>query len=128
MEADVIIVGGGLAGSEAAWQVARRGLRARLHEMRPAASTAAHRSDRLGELVCSNSFKSDLPGTAPHLLKQELRDRLAQSYADVVIVPLRLRDATYYRVQLGTFSDRAAAEEQARHIVRAGYPVVIMEK
>ncbi len=73
MTPDVVIIGGGLAGSEAAWQVARRGLRVRLYEMRPAASTAAHKTDRLGELVCSNSFKSDLPASAPHLLKQELR-------------------------------------------------------
>ena len=58
----------------------------------------------------------------------ELRDRLAQSYSDVIITPLQLRDATYYRVQLGTFSDRAAAEEQARHIAQAGYPVIVMEK
>jgi peptidoglycan lytic transglycosylase len=59
---------------------------------------------------------------------QELRDRLAQSYSDVIIAPLHVRDATYYRVQLGTFSDRAAAEEQARHIAQAGYPVIVMEK
>ena len=59
---------------------------------------------------------------------QELRDRLAQSYSDVIIAPLQLKDATYYRVQLGTFSDRAAAEEQARHIAQAGYPVIVMEK
>jgi rare lipoprotein A len=59
---------------------------------------------------------------------QELRNRLAQSYSNVVIAPLRVNDTTYYRVQLGTFSDRAAAEEQARHITQAGYPVIIMEK
>jgi rare lipoprotein A len=59
---------------------------------------------------------------------QELRDRLAQSYSDVVIAPLHVKEATYYRVQLGTFSNRAAAEEQARHIAQAGYPVIIMEK
>jgi len=58
---------------EAAWQIARRGLAVRLYEMRPEASTPAHKTDQLGELVCSNSLKSDLPGTAPHLLKQELR-------------------------------------------------------
>src|SRR5712692_3176687 len=67
------IIGGGLAGSEAAWQAARAGHRAVLHEMRPHTPTAAHRSDRLAELVCSNSLKSDQPGTAPWLLKQELR-------------------------------------------------------
>src|SRR5712692_2013473 len=67
------IIGGGLAGSEAAWQVARAGHRVVLREMRPRTPTAAHRSDRLAELVCSNSLKSDQPGTAPWLLKEELR-------------------------------------------------------
>ena len=58
----------------------------------------------------------------------QLRDRLAQSYSDVTVVPLRTNDATYYRVQIGTFSDRSAAEEQARRVARAGLPVIIMEK
>ena len=89
MGADVTIVGGGLAGSEAAWQIARRGLRVRLYEMRPASITPAHTTDQLGELVCSNSFKSDLPGTAPHLLKEELRrlGSLLIRIADEVKVP-----------------------------------------
>lgn len=69
----IAILGGGLAGSEAAWQIARRGLRATLYEMRPARSTAAHQTDRLAELVCSNSLKSELADTAPWLLKEELR-------------------------------------------------------
>jgi rare lipoprotein A len=59
---------------------------------------------------------------------QELRDRLAPSYPDIIIAPLQVRDATYYRVQIGTYSDRGAAEEQARHLAQAGYPVVVMEK
>src|SRR5215813_7046594 len=67
------IIGGGLAGSEAAWQIARRGLRAVLYEMRPQRSTAAHQTDRLAELVCSNSLKSEQESTAPWLLKEELR-------------------------------------------------------
>ncbi len=67
------IIGGGLAGPEAAWQAARRGLRVRLLEMRPHASTPAHRTSALGELVCSNSLKSEAPHSAPWLLKQELR-------------------------------------------------------
>src|SRR5690606_17258529 len=53
------IVGGGLAGSEAAWQIARRGIPAIIHEMRGLRVTDAHRTDKLGELVCSNSFRSD---------------------------------------------------------------------
>jgi methylenetetrahydrofolate--tRNA-(uracil-5-)-methyltransferase len=67
------IVGGGLAGSEAAWQAARRGLRVRLFEMRPNRATGAHRTGGLAELVCSNSLKSDVADSAPRLLKDELR-------------------------------------------------------
>ncbi|HEV7860537.1 MAG TPA: methylenetetrahydrofolate--tRNA-(uracil(54)-C(5))-methyltransferase (FADH(2)-oxidizing) TrmFO [Pyrinomonadaceae bacterium] len=70
---EVTIIGGGLAGVEAAWQAARAGARVRLYEMRPVVSTPAHRSDKLAEIVCSNSLKSDEPGTAPYLLKEELR-------------------------------------------------------
>ena len=68
----VRIVGGGLAGSEAALQCARFGVPVTLHEMRPAAATPAHRTDRLGELVCSNSFKSTDVENAHGLLKAEL--------------------------------------------------------
>ncbi|MFH1279513.1 MAG: methylenetetrahydrofolate--tRNA-(uracil(54)-C(5))-methyltransferase (FADH(2)-oxidizing) TrmFO [Candidatus Eisenbacteria bacterium] len=68
----VTVVGGGLAGSEAAWQLARRGLEVRLFEMRPAKSTEAHRTGNLAELVCSNSFKSERAPSAPALLKREL--------------------------------------------------------
>src|SRR5450759_1823735 len=67
------VIGGGLAGCEAAHQIARAGLRCILHEMRPSRSTAAHKTDRLGELVCSNSLKSESENTAPWLLKEELR-------------------------------------------------------
>lgn len=67
------IIGGGLAGSEAAWQIARRGLRATLYEMRPERRTPAHQTGRLAELVCSNSLKSEQESTAPWLLKEELR-------------------------------------------------------
>lgn len=67
------VIGGGLAGSEAAWQAARRGVKVRLFEMRPAHSTGAHRTGNLAELVCSNSLKSEEFGSAPRLLKDELR-------------------------------------------------------
>src|SRR5918911_255569 len=70
---DVVVIGGGFAGVEAAWQAAEEGARVRLYEMRPARQTPAHRTDRLAEIVCSNSLKSDEPGTAPYLLKEELR-------------------------------------------------------
>ena len=69
----VIVIGGGFAGVEAAWQAARAGAHVRLYEMRPVQQTPAHRTDKLGEIVCSNSLKSDEPGTAPYLLKEELR-------------------------------------------------------
>ena len=72
-EAQVTVIGGGLAGSEAAWQAAERGVKVRLYEMRPARPTPAHKSANLGEIVCSNSLKSDEPGSAPYLLKEELR-------------------------------------------------------
>ncbi len=67
------IIGAGLAGCEAAWQIAKRGVRVRLYEMRPRRSTPAHVTDRLGELVCSNSLGSTLPDRAPGILKAELR-------------------------------------------------------
>lgn len=70
----VTIVGGGLAGSEAAWQLARRGFRVVLHEMRPVRNTAAHRTDRLAELVCSNTFKSTEISNAHGALKAEMRE------------------------------------------------------
>ena len=59
---------------------------------------------------------------------QQLRDKLKSSYADVSVVPLQTKDVTYYRVQLGTFSNRNAAEERARQLSQAGFSVVIMEK
>ncbi|MGA3238091.1 MAG: methylenetetrahydrofolate--tRNA-(uracil(54)-C(5))-methyltransferase (FADH(2)-oxidizing) TrmFO [Bryobacteraceae bacterium] len=83
------IAGGGLAGTEAAWQIARRGLRVALWEMRPARRTPAHQTDRLAELVCSNSLKSELDSTAPWLLKEELRrlDSLLLTAAQKARVP-----------------------------------------
>jgi methylenetetrahydrofolate--tRNA-(uracil-5-)-methyltransferase len=69
----VHIVGGGLAGSEAAWQLAERGVDVVLHEMRPVRGTAAHKTERLGELVCSNTFKSTETSNAHGLLKAEMR-------------------------------------------------------
>ncbi len=67
------IIGGGLAGSEAAWQAAERGVKVILYEMRPHVNTTAHKSQYCAELVCSNSLGSNLPGSAPFLLKEELR-------------------------------------------------------
>ena len=72
MRSSVTIIGGGLAGTEAAWQVANRGFHVRLYEMRPHLQTGAHSTDRLAELVCSNSLGSSLPDRASGLLKKEL--------------------------------------------------------
>ncbi len=73
MENSINVIGGGLAGVEAAWQAAERGAKVRLYEMRPVMQTPAHRTDKLAEIVCSNSLKTDEQGSAPYLLKEELR-------------------------------------------------------
>ena len=70
---EIKIIGAGLAGSEAAWQCARRGFDVELYEMRPVRSTPAHQTGNFAELVCSNSLKSDSENTAPWLLKEEMR-------------------------------------------------------
>src|SRR5437016_10639611 len=69
----VKIIGAGLAGSECAWQLARRGVPVELHEMRPVRSTPVHQTAEFAELVCSNSLKSESENTAPWLLKEEMR-------------------------------------------------------
>jgi len=86
---EIFVIGGGLAGSEAAWQAARAGRRVTLCEMRPSRATPAHKTDRLAELVCSNSLKSNLPESAPGLLKEELRraGSLLLQVADRAAVP-----------------------------------------
>ena len=73
MPKPIRIIGAGLAGSEAAWQCARRGVPVQLFEMRPVRSTPAHQTANFAELVCSNSLKSDTENTAPWLLKEEMR-------------------------------------------------------
>ena len=89
-EPPIHIIGGGLAGCEAAWQAARGGARVILHEMRPLVSTPAHQSDALAELVCSNSFRSDdWAHNAVGLLHEEMRrlDSLIMACADVAKTP-----------------------------------------
>ena len=83
------IIGGGLAGSEAAWQAASRGVHVVLHEMRPVRPTAVHKTDRLAELVCSNSFRGDKLDNAVGLLKEEMRrlGSLIMRAADATRVP-----------------------------------------
>ena len=83
------VIGGGLAGVESAWQAANAGAFVRLFEMRPERQTPAHRTEDLAEIVCSNSLKSDEPGTAPYLLKEELRrgSSLVMEVASATRVP-----------------------------------------
>src|SRR5579859_1356938 len=85
----VIVAGGGLAGSEAAWQLAARRIRVTLFEARPVRPTPAHKTDRLAELVCSNSLKSNQRGAASWLVKEELRrgGSLLMQLADAASVP-----------------------------------------
>ncbi|MGH7699484.1 MAG: FAD-dependent oxidoreductase, partial [Gemmatimonadales bacterium] len=83
------VVGGGLAGCEAAWALAERGVRVTVREMRPVRRTAAHQTERLAELVCSNTFKSTELGNAHGLLKAEMRrlGSLVLAAADAARVP-----------------------------------------
>ena len=85
----ITIIGGGLAGSEAAYQIAKRGIRVKLYEMKPNKFTPAHSNQNLAEIVCSNSFKSNLHTNACGLLKEELRklDSLLIRIADETQVP-----------------------------------------
>src|SRR6266511_4378512 len=83
------VIGGGLAGSEAAWQAASSGVPVTLHEMRPIRATAVHKTDRLAELVCSNSFRGDKLDNAVGLLKEEMRllGSLVMRAAEEIRVP-----------------------------------------
>ena len=117
--APVVVIGGGLAGPEAAWQLARRGLEVELWEMRPHVSTPAHRTAGMAELVCSNSLKSESVHTAPWLLKQELRraGSLLLACADEAAVP----GGQALAVDRDRFSaavERALAAEPRIRIVR----------
>ena len=87
--ADIVVIGAGLAGSEAAWQAAQRGMRVLLYEMRPERTTPAHQTGEFAELVCSNSFGSNAPDRAMGLLKAELRrlGSLNIACADAVALP-----------------------------------------
>ena len=112
MTASATVVGGGLAGTEAAWALAERGVRVTLHEMRPVVPTPAHRTDRLAELVCSNSFKSTDTTNAHGLLKAELRalGSVLLPCADEARVP----GGTALAVDREVFS-RAAHEKVTAH-------------
>src|ERR671913_371362 len=102
------IIGGGLAGSEAAWQAASAGVPVVLHEMRPVRPTAVHKTDRLAELVCSNSFRGDKLDNAVGLLKEEMRrlGSLIMRAADAARVPAGAALA----VDRVVFSEHVSAE------------------
>ncbi len=104
MSARITVVGGGLAGCEATWQLARRGLEVDLFEMRPSCTTPAHRTDRLAELVCSNSLRGNALDQAAGLLKEEMRrlDSLIVGVADSVRVPA----GSALAVDRGLFAER----------------------
>ena len=114
-EAAIHIVGGGLAGCEAAWQAASRGVRVTLHEMRPVRPTAVHRSDRLAELVCSNSFRGDKLDNAVGVLKEEMR-RLGS-------LVMRCADATRVPAGAALAVDRDAFSAEVTAAV-AGHPLI----
>ena len=115
MSTPVTVIGGGLAGSEAAWQLAKRGIPVTLHEMKPEKMTPAHHSPLLGELVCSNSLRSDQLENAVGLLKEELR-RLDS---------LILRCADAHRVAAGgaLAVDRQGFAQAVTDAVR-GHPLI----
>ena len=85
----ITVIGGGLAGSEAAYQIAKRGIKVKLYEMKPVKFSEAHSNENLAEIVCSNSFKSNLLTNACGLLKEELRrlNSLLIKIADETSVP-----------------------------------------
>jgi methylenetetrahydrofolate--tRNA-(uracil-5-)-methyltransferase len=111
MSPPVRIVGGGLAGSEAAWQLARRGVEVELHEMRPTRPTPVHQTANLAELVCSNSLRGNALDQAAGLLKEEMRrlDSLIIRVADEVRVPA----GSALAVDRGLFAERVTAAVSA---------------
>jgi methylenetetrahydrofolate--tRNA-(uracil-5-)-methyltransferase len=122
---EIIVIGGGLAGVEAAWQAAESGARVQLYEMRPVKQTPAHRTDKLAEIVCSNSLKSDEPGTASYLLKEELRraNSLVMQAAKATRVPAgaalavdREQFADYITERIATHPNVEIVREEATTI------------
>lgn len=121
----VTVIGGGLAGCEAAWQVARRGTRVRLFEMRPQVPTAAHKTDALAELVCSNSLKSEELSNAHGLLKEEMRrlGSLVLEMAEAARVPAGAALAVD-RLAFAQGVSRAIEAEPLIEVVRTEVPEI----
>jgi methylenetetrahydrofolate--tRNA-(uracil-5-)-methyltransferase len=112
MDSPVTIIGGGLAGCEAAWQIARRGGRVRLYEMRPVRTTPAHSTEKMAELVCSNSFRSDQRSNAVGLLHEEMRrmGSLILEVADTHRVPAGKALAVDRSLFAGGITERIESE------------------
>jgi methylenetetrahydrofolate--tRNA-(uracil-5-)-methyltransferase len=115
----ISIIGGGLAGSEAAWQASRRGAAVRLYEMKPRKFSPAHSSPLLGELVCSNSLRADSRESAVGLLKEEMRrlDSLIMAAAEATRVPAG-RALAVNREAFAAFISQALKQEPLVEIVR----------
>src|SRR5437016_3639651 len=125
----IIVIGGGLAGVEAAWQAAETGTQVQLYEMRPVVNTPAHRTDKLAEIVCSNSLKSDEPGSAPYLLKEELRRgrSLVMEVAEATRVPAgaalsvdRIKFAEMITERIERHPNIEIVREEVREILAVG--------
>ncbi|HKN83627.1 MAG TPA: methylenetetrahydrofolate--tRNA-(uracil(54)-C(5))-methyltransferase (FADH(2)-oxidizing) TrmFO [Pyrinomonadaceae bacterium] len=130
MKTDFInIIGGGLAGVEAAWQAALLGVQVNLYEMRPEKQTPAHRTDKLAEIVCSNSLKSDEPGTASYLLKEELRqgDSLVLAVAAETRVPAGAALAVD-REKFAELITRRIQSEPRIHLIREEVTTIPADK
>jgi len=122
---ELIVIGGGLAGSEAAWQAAQRGLGVKLYEMRPTLETGAHRSENLAELVCSNSLGSNLPDRASGVLKAELRrlGSLLLEIAEATALPAGTALAVDRDLFAAKVTERIATHPKIE-LIREEYPEI----
>ncbi|BCO08191.1 hypothetical protein GF1_05670 [Desulfolithobacter dissulfuricans] len=116
---EITVVGGGLAGCEAAWQAARQGVRVTLFEMKPHRFSPAHESEFLGELVCSNSLRSNAPDSAVGLLKEEMRrlSSLILRSAEATAVPAG-KALAVDREKFAAFISREMEENEFITVVR----------
>ena len=134
MEKKVIIIGAGLAGSEAAWQLAKRGVKVDLYEMRPKKMTPAHKTENFAELVCSNSLRANNITNAVGLLKEEMRrlDSLIIKCADATQVPAggalavdRDKFSQMITETIKTHPNINVIEEELLTIPKGDYPVIV---
>ncbi len=122
---ELSVIGGGLAGSEAAWQAAQRGLQVKLYEMRPVVATGAHQTESLAELVCSNSLGSNLPDRASGVLKAELRrlGSLLLEVAEETALPAGAALAVDRELFAAKVTERISAHPNIR-LIREEYPEI----